>query len=312
MNELGIAGIGLYNAPEFVSTFAMGTHLSADPTFIQSKLGFQTLARKHLNQETSDLCIEAYENLRNDFTIDPAEIECIVVVTQNPDAHGIPHVSALVHQKLGLKSNVACFDVSLGCSGFVHGLAIIRGFMQAHGMKSGLLFTADPYSKIIDPEDRNTALLFGDGAACMWLSDKPFYTPGRTLFRMSSETAYAISVAQKHEKLKMDGNQVFRFACKAVPSQILDLMCAEGMSNDDVDLFLVHQGSLFIVNTLRQTLHINEDKMPFEASSIGNTVSSSIPYMLKNRLVNGPSRILLAGFGVGLASAVSLLHRTQS
>src|ERR1035438_6305021 len=88
-------------------------------------------------------------------------------------SRGLPHTSAIVQGKLGLPQNCACFDVALGCSGYVYGLSIIKSFMRDNGMSSGLLFTADPYSKIIDPQDKSTVLLFGDAATASLLEDTP-------------------------------------------------------------------------------------------------------------------------------------------
>src|SRR5690606_34876431 len=98
--------------------------------------------------------------------------QALVVVTQNGDGEGLPHTSALVQTKLGLSTTVAAFDVSLGCSGYVYGLAILKGLMETAGMTDAILITADPYSKVIDPTDRVTTLLFGDAATATLLSNR--------------------------------------------------------------------------------------------------------------------------------------------
>jgi 3-oxoacyl-[acyl-carrier-protein] synthase III len=83
----------------------------------------------------------------------------------------LPHTAAIVQDKLGLPTHVAAFDISLGCSGYVYGIYAMKGFMEAAGLKNGLLVTADPYSKIVDPEDRNTTMLFGDAATATWMGE---------------------------------------------------------------------------------------------------------------------------------------------
>ncbi len=120
-----------------------------------------TLPRKSPDQETSDLCVAAFQDLCAGRHIDVSKIDCIVVCTQNPDSDGIPHVSAIVHGKLGLSETCASFDISLGCSGYVYGLSLVSSFMEANDLRKGLFFTADPYSKIIDMNDKNTSLLLG-------------------------------------------------------------------------------------------------------------------------------------------------------
>jgi 3-oxoacyl-[acyl-carrier-protein] synthase-3 len=180
--------------------------------------------------------------------------------------------------------------------------------MQGNQMKCGLLFTADPYSKVINPNDRNTSLLFGDGATCTLISDSPRYTVGKTLYQTSGSMCHAIEVEKESRHLCMDGNQVFRFVAVNVPRQIEKCLHLNGRNLDEVDLLLVHQGSKYIVETLAKSLQISFEKMPFKAEKVGNTVSSSLPLMLADYLACKYQCILLSGFGVGLSSATTLLR----
>jgi 3-oxoacyl-[acyl-carrier-protein] synthase-3 len=180
--------------------------------------------------------------------------------------------------------------------------------MQGNQMKCGLLFTADPYSKVINPNDRNTSLLFGDGATCTLISNSPRYTVGKTLHHTSGSMCHAIKVEKESRHLHMDGNQVFRFVAVNVPRQIEKCLHLNRCNLDEVDLLLVHQGSKYIVETLAKSLQISFKKMPFQAEKVGNTVSSSLPLMLADYLDCTYKCILLSGFGVGLSSATTLLR----
>ena len=314
MIDLGIKAIGTYLPTGSTDVYDLGATLGADRVFISSKLGFESLARKRDSEEASDLCVGAFDDLVGKADFDSSKIDCVVVVTQNPDGGGLPHTSALVHGKLKLPSNASCFDVSLGCTGYVHGLSIIEGFLNTHALKTGLLFTADPYSAIIDSSDRDTALLFGDGATCTLMTDSPRYRLGKSRFCTGSDYAQAIHVELKSKRtLSMDGNQVYRFVVKNVPKQIRDCLEDNGLTLDDVGRFLVHQGSRFIVDSLAAALGVNGRRMPFTAAQTGNTVSSSIPVMLSETLMESPlpRYVLLAGFGVGLASCVAVLSRVE-
>ena len=177
---LGIQAIGRYIPPQRNSNADLVEKFGFPPDFLDSKIGVQTTSKKAADEETSDLAVKAVRNLADKLGdgFDLAAIQCLVLVTQNPDGGGLPHTSAIVHKKLGLPPRCFAFDISLGCSGFVAGLAAITGFMQMTGLTRGLLVTADPYSKIIDPEDRNTVLLFGDGAAATLISDAPVWAIG--------------------------------------------------------------------------------------------------------------------------------------
>jgi 3-oxoacyl-[acyl-carrier-protein] synthase-3 len=305
---IGIKAIGTYVAPGCVSNIERREEAGKDEAFIRDKIGFESLARREADQETSDLCVAAYQALQADPAFDGSAIDCLIVCTQNPDAHGLPHTSAVVHRKLGLGHDVAAFDISLGCSGYVYGLSVMTAFMAANGLRSGLLFTADPYSKIIDAQDWDTELLFGDGATVTWLSTDPVYRCRPAMFGTDGSLGHSISVAGPGAPLRMLGSNVFKFSMTAVPAQIHRYLEREGLSQGDIDLFLFHQGSRFIVDNLARKLGLPPAKAPFEAGQTGNTVSSSLPLLLEQRLASPPPRILLSGFGVGLSWATMVIE----
>jgi 3-oxoacyl-[acyl-carrier-protein] synthase-3 len=307
---IGIKAIGSFIAPNTVSNHARREQAGKDEGFIRDKIGFEALARRDPGQETSDLCVAAFADLHGTPGFDPASIDCLVVCTQNPDAHGLPHTSAIVHRKLGLGPDVASFDISLGCSGYVYGLAAVTAFMAANGLRSGLLFTADPYSKILDPNDWDTELLFGDAATVTWLGEDPVYACRPAIFGTDGSMGHSIAVAERGGTLKMLGSNVFKFSMTVVPEQVRRYLEREGLGDDDIDLYLFHQGSRFIVDNLTRKLGLPVEKVPFEAGQTGNTVSSSLPMMLKPRLQAPPPRVLLSGFGVGLSWATMVLEAT--
>ena len=311
--NIGIKQVGCYIPQNRIDTFELGSQLDAKEDFIRDKLGFTELAKKSAEESTSDLCVRAYQDLLQKCGDIAPEIGCVMVVTQNPDTGGIPHTSAVVHQKLGLIKQVACCDISLGCTGFVHALSVITGFMREAGIQNGLLFTADPYSMVIDPNDRDTAMLFGDAATCSLIGSDPIYKAGKSRFVTDSKFNEAIKTASTPDRtLSMKGSEVFRFVAKNVPREIKACLKDNELQMADVDRFLIHQGSKFIVETLAGALKIKDDKMQFAAGKFGNTISSSIPMLLADVLSEKelPQTILAAGFGVGLSSFVSVLNRT--
>ena len=305
---IGIKAVGRYIAPEQVSNLARSERAGKDEAFIRDKIGFQTLARLPAGMDTSDMCVAAFVDLQRNSAIRSEEIDCLIVCTQNPDAHGLPHTSAIVHKKLGLGYGVACFDISLGCSGYVYGLSVIDSFMRANGLRCGLLFTADPYSRIIDPEDWDTELLFGDAATVTWLGPDPVYRCRPAMFATDGSLGHSIAASRPGGKLTMLGSNVFKFSMTVVPEQIDRYLRRESLSRDDIDVFLFHQGSRFIVENLAKKMGLPPAKVPFEAAQIGNTVSSSLPLMLQSRLQTRPARILMSGFGVGLSWATMVLE----
>lgn len=306
---IGITDIASYVPPDSISNLERAAALGKTPEFIRDKIGFLKVSRKAPEQETSDLAVRAFEALRAKRDIDLSAVDCLVVCTQNPDAHGLPHTAALLQARLGLSRQVAAFDISLGCSGFVYSLGVASAFMEANGLTRGLLFTADPYSKILAPEDADTGLLFGDAATVTYLTERPVYRALKSRYASDGTLGHSIQVPQAGGQLSMLGSNVFKFTMTVVPEQIEACLKDNGLSKEEIDLYLFHQGSKFIVDNLGRKLGLEPARAPFEAAETGNTVSSTLPLMLERRLQAGPRRMLMSGFGVGLSWATTVLER---
>lgn len=306
---IGIQHITKHLPASRIDNSVLGSGLEADAGFINQKIGMLHLSRKSESEQTSDLAVQAALNLKDLHAIDLAKTECLVLVTQNPDGRGLPHTSAIVHQKLNLPSSCAVFDISLGCSGYVQALSVAKAFMEAQSMKNGLLITADPYSKIIDPQDRDTAMLFGDGASATWLTDNPVWHVGLADFGIQSAQYDALKACDDGH-LFMNGRAVFTFAATQVPKSVQRVLDRAGIGINDLDQVFLHQGSRYIVEALAKRIGA-EDKSPFLAKDYGNTVSSSIPMMLADHLKPEWDRVLLCGFGVGLSWATCLLEKNH-
>lgn len=308
---IGISAIASYIPPGRESNLEKIERFETDEAFIREKIGVETVSRKSASQQTSDLCVEAWKKLLEKEVIDPTQVDCAIVCTQHPDGRGIPNVAAIVHGKLGLSESCAAFDISLGCSGFVYSLSIIKSFMEANFLRCGVLFTCDPYSPEISPNDKNTVLLFGDAATVTLLQqpekNQPGWIPKNFIFGTRGRDGIALH--NREGMMQMDGRAVFNFSATAVPAQIKTMLQKENLTLADIDLFVFHQGSKFIVDTLQKRLGINAEKVPCNLASQGNTVSSSIPLLLENYLSRTDlRRILLSGFGVGLSWASCLLE----
>lgn len=309
---IGIQSVASYIPPNHESNLSRKAEFGIDDEFVFNKLGVEHVSRKLPEEETSDLCVEAFASLQKKTLVRPSEIDCIVVCTQNPDGSGIPHTSAVVQGKLNVPDECACFDISLGCSGYVYALSVIKSFMESNGMKTGLLFTADPYSKIIDPNDKNTVLLFGDAASVTLMRDSTespgLWMPNKFSFATRGREGDALHNRGKY--LFMNGRAIFDFSVTQVPLQVNGLLHAAGLTCSDVDLFLFHQGSKFIVDQLRKRMRLPESKVPVKLAKHGNTVSTSIPLVLEDCMAMQDVRnILMCGFGVGLSWASCLLNR---
>jgi 3-oxoacyl-[acyl-carrier-protein] synthase-3 len=304
LDVIGIMKVGTYLPPGRQDNIRIAELLGFDAEFLHDKLGVMAAARKGDDQETSDLCVAAFQDLERRSGLDRSALDLIVVVTQNPDGHGLPHTSAVVHQKLHLGTSCFAFDLSLGCSGFVAGLAVVKGFMQVTGAQRAVLMTADPYSKILDPQDRNTIMIFGDGATATLIGNCEHWNIGAFDLGTDGEKVDALRVLPTG-KLHMNGRAVFDFCAVNVPKSVQRALSLNGLRKENIDSFLFHPGSKYIVDIIARRLGLGE--VPFRASDYGNTVSSSIPMMLADLDPATERTVLMAGFGVGLGWATTVL-----
>lgn len=307
---IGIKAIASYIPKHGVNNIEQAERFGETPEFVTSKLGSQFLPRLDEGTDTSDLAVHAVEALINKSGLNKDAIDALVVVTQNPDGTGLPHCSAIVQSKLELPTSVAAFDVSLGCSGYVYGLSIVQGLMQAAGLKNAVLVTADPYSKVINKDDRVTSMLFGDAATATWIGEDPVWHVKDVRFGTDGNGAKHLCVGDGH--LSMNGRQVFNFAAQKVAPAIRDLLQDNQWAEDDVDAYLMHQGSLAIVDAISRNFRENANKFVRSMEGTGNTVSSSIPILLESFMNDKDlKRLVLSGFGVGFSWATALLVRNQ-
>jgi len=308
---IGIRAIASYLPHDRIDNLHQAEKFGETADFIRDKIGAMQLPLKAEAQETSDLAVEAVKALTDRYPLEIAEIDALIVVTQNPDGAGLPHTAAIVQHKLGMTSQVAAFDVSLGCSGYVYGLSILRGLMEQAGLKNGVLVTADPYSRVINRENRITSLLFGDAATATWLSGEPEWVFDRPLLETDGAGRESLYVDECHE-LHMNGRQVFNFAAVRVPQQINRYFEERNMQPSDIDLYCLHQGSAAIVDAISRRYPDVQERFVKDILETGNTVSSSIPLLLEKHVLGKDlKRVLICGFGVGLSWATNVLEKVN-
>lgn len=306
---IGIQSISTYIPEKRINNLLRAEILGVSKEQIKEKIGFFTIAQMEKDQSVLDLASQAFNNLLENNNIQSKNIDVLIVIGQNPDRN-IPHLSAELHGRFGLGKHCACFDLGLGCSGYVYGLSVITAFMNANNMQNGVLLTCDPYSKIVDQNDKATALIFGDAATATLINNTPIYTFGKFIFTTDGSGAESISC--NDNKLFMNGRAVFNFAATQVPEIINKTLDVNNCESKDIDKYLIHQGSRYIVETIADRITVGYDKVPFMAKDYGNTVSSSIPIMLAEVISEqNNKKNLLCGFGLGLSIASTVIVRKE-
>ena len=299
--------------------------------FIRDKIGIAS--RRFLAAEETPLslaqraCQDLFAKVPD---LDTRRIKLLVLVTQNPDFK-IPHSSALLQQALGLANGVGCFDINLGCSGYVYALSTVKGLMLSEDISDALLVTCDPYSRIMGRGDRDTIALFGDAATATWLSAEKGASIGRPDWGTDGAGAEHLIIPQggsakplscldhpdakiedpAEVRLHMNGRGIFNFMIQRLPGTLAACMEKNGIKADAIDYYVLHQASRFMLQTLTTRLRIPADKVPMNLERVGNTVSSSIPLLLaelgEQELLSGKT-VLISGFGVGLSWASNILR----
>lgn len=310
-----IRGIGTYLPERVVGNDELIERFDWDRAFLEEKLGIHERRIAAEGEGAADMGVAAAEDL---FAKCPdlrrEDVQLLVLCTQNPD-YGLPHSSALVQDRLGLPHTTACFDIGLGCSGFVYGLAIVRGMLETLGLDHALLITSDPYSKVIDPADRGTSPLFGDGAAATWISRAGAGGQiGEIVFGTDGGGARNLIVEPDDSGascLSMNGRAIFEFMLTTVPDEIGRACAANGIAQDDVDVYLLHQASNHMLSQLIRRTGLDPAVVPIRIGSTGNLVSSSIPFLIADLAREGGlagKTALLSGFGVGLSWATGIVR----
>ena len=282
-----------------------------------------------------DFAYEASDQLFTSGPISKDDIDAVIFCTETPD-YQIPQNSALLHGRLGLSTRVLSFDVNLGCSGYPYGIEIARSLVVSGAATNVLFATADTYSRLINPGDRATRILFGDGGAVTVLRettngsgilDSKLATAGAEYERfivraggarnlrtpMTSEARRDRSGnIRTDEDIEMDGFGVLYYFNSVVPVSVKELLNRNGFTADNVDAFVFHQASAAALDALQSQLNIPDEKMVRDMADTGNLVSASIPVALKRAQnsgrINQGDLIVLCGFGVGLSWGINLVR----
>jgi len=275
------------------------------------------------DQCASDLGVAAAEKLFAKHDIDRRSIDFLLFCTQSPD-YPLPTTACLMQDRLGLPTSIGALDFNLGCSGFVYGLSLADGLIRSGVARRVLLITAETYSKYIHPTDRSLRTIFGDGAAATLIdaAEEPslgsflFGTDGRgaeTLLVTEGGCRPAADAVQPSKRkrwpssLFMDGPALVKFTLDVVPPLIDRLLADARWNSDQVDYYLLHQATAFLLEHLRDRLELDEQKTPEALRFCGNTVSSTIPLLMNELRGDGRLRpgkqTLLIGFGVGFSWA---------
>ncbi|MFJ8530144.1 beta-ketoacyl-ACP synthase III [Bacillus sp. NPDC094106] len=305
--NVGILGIGRYVPEKVVTNQDLEKIMDTSDEWIRTRTG---IAERRIADDTIDtsyMAVEAAKKAIENAGISGEEIDLILVATVTPD-RSFPAVACVIQEQIAAK-HAAAMDLGAACAGFMYGMITAQQFIQTGTYKNVLVVGSDKLSKIVDWNDRNTAVLFGDGAGAVIMGP---VSEGKGIlsFELGADGSGGKHLYQD-EYVMMNGREVFKFAVRQLGDSCLRVLEKAGLTKEDVDFLVPHQANIRIMESARERLNLPQEKMSMTIEKFGNTSASSIPIAMVEELQNGRIQdgdlIILVGFGGGLTwGAVAL------
>jgi 3-oxoacyl-[acyl-carrier-protein] synthase-3 len=321
---VGIIGTGKYVPDRVLTNKDLEQMVDTSDEWIVTRTGMKERRIASPEQASSDLAYEAARKALDHAGITAEELDLIIVATITPDMF-FPSTACILQDRLGARK-AAAFDLSAACSGFIYGLANAYNFIAAGIYKYVLVVGAECLSKITDYTDRNTCILFGDGAGAVVLGQVPEGRGFRS-FELGADgsggallnlpgggsrcPSSAESVELKKHYMQMNGREVFKFAVRVMGAAAEEALAKAGLDKSDIDLLVPHQANIRIIESALERLHLPPEKCMVNLHKYGNVSAASIPIALaeaveENRVREGDC-VVLVGFGGGLTWGASVL-----
>ena len=325
-----IRSIAHYVPDRILTNHDLEQMVDTSDEWIRTRTGIRERHLAAPDQATSDLATEAARRALERANLSADELDLIVIATATPD-HFFPSTACLVQRNLGTRGQ-ACFDMEAACPGFVYALQVARGTMMAMDYRYSLVVGAETLSRVTDWTDRNTCVLFGDGAGAVILersSDtedaflSAFLGGDGSLADLlvqpgcgSRNPASPEVLERKDQFLKMKGRDVFKHAVLGMQESALIALEKAGLRADDLDWVVPHQANIRIIEATRERLGIPKEKVYVNIDRYGNTSAASIPIALSEMSARGllqkGHRVLLVAFGAGFTWGATVLRWTVS
>jgi len=327
MTNALITGWGMYAPSRVLTNDDLSKMVETSDEWIVSRTGIRERRIAADNETTTTLSVNASRDALAVAGLDPADLDLVIVATCSPD-YPLPATSVVVATELGA-GHAAGFDMQAACSGFVFGLATATSFIRAGMYRNVLLVGVEVLSRFVDWTDRNTCVLFGDGAGAVVLqaSEQPGGLLGMDLYSDgtgfegiivpaggSASPADQTTIAEHKHFIRMAGREVYKYATRQLAESSLGALRGAGMTVGEVDQFLFHQANLRIIENVGAHLGIDPDKNYINIEKYGNTSAASVPMALVEAIAAGRikrgDRLLMAAFGAGYTAGAAVVEWT--
>lgn len=322
--NVGIIGLGTYVPEKIMTNYDFEKIIDTTDEWIKTRTGIEERRFASEEQATSDLATEAGKKALECAGVSVDELDLIIVATTSPD-YPLQSTASLVQEKLGAK-NAGAMDLNAACSGFVYALSVARAMIGIGTNKKIMVIGAEVLSRCIDMQDRNTCILFGDGAAAAVVSEvedgygiksqflgaEPDTTSSLRTPAGGTKKPFSQEVLdERSHYIEMKGQDVFKFAVKALPKSTQEALKIAGMEANELDMVFPHQANIRIIEAAAKRLKIPAEKFYLNLDKYGNTSSASIGIAMGEALEKGKLKkgdmIALTGFGAGLTYASMIM-----
>ncbi|HAT4111782.1 beta-ketoacyl-ACP synthase III [Clostridium perfringens] len=322
MKNAKMIGFGLYTPKNLVENERLQEFLETSDEWIRTRTGIE---RRYisLDENTSDLAVEASKKALSQARLSAEEIDLIIVATVTPD-NFTPSTACIVQDKLGAK-NAWAFDINAACTGFIYALKLGRSLIRSGEANNALIIGAETLSKALNWEDRGSCVLFGDGAGATVLTSteedcgvkcvnvKSDGSKGDSLviqgLPLNSPFKDGREVSENY--INMNGREIFKFATKVMEESIVEILEKENIKIEDIAAIIPHQANLRIIDYVVKRLGIPREKFITNLQNYGNTSGASIPIALCESIDEGNLKkgdnIIMVGFGGGLTWGAALI-----
>ena len=315
LRNANITAVGKYLPKNILTNADLEKMVDTNDEWIQSRTGIQERRIVDKGEASVEMSVNAIQQILDSRNLDPTEIDAIIVGTVTPDML-FPSCAALIQHRIGA-TNAWGYDLSAACSGFIFALQSGSALIESGQCEKVIIVGVDTMSSILDYEDRNTCILFGDGAGAVLLEPSTEYgvidaimrvdggggdylkmPAGGSLHRTSHET-----VDKKMHYIQQDGRTVYKFAVKGMADISYELATRNNLTNDDIDLFIPHQANKRIIDAAAKRLGLPDEKVLININKYANTTAGTIPIGIveaveTDRLKKGDN-LILASFGAG-------------
>ena len=310
MKKAKIISTGSYLPSKILTNFDLEKMVETSDEWITERTGIKQRHIADDNELTSDLAFKAAQDAIKTANINKDDIELIVFATTTPD-RTFPSSATILQNKLGISNKCFAFDVQAVCCGFIYALNIANNFIKTGQVKTALVVGAETISRIVDWTDRNTCVLFGDGAGAVILQateeDKgilncKMHSDGQ--YGPLLDTSGGVSLNQKSGLIHMEGREIFKLAVNKMSDCVFENLQECGLTASDISLLVPHQANKRIIDGVGRKLGLPEEKVILTVHNHANTSAASVPlaldYALKNNKIKDNDIIVLEALGGGL------------